>query len=168
MGCEMEIYRGKRLSVEKKVFRLPNGTEREKVVIHPGNAAVMLPIEGDACILLRQYRFVIDEYIYEAPAGTLNPGETPAECARRELIEEARVDAGTLIPRGFIWTTPGFTDEKLFLFEARDLVPSDAHPQDENEIIEIVRVPNKEVLEMIRDGRICDAKTICIAMRCLG
>ena len=164
----MEIYKGKRLSVEQKVFRLPNGAEREKVVIHPGNAAVMLPIDGDTCILLRQYRFVIDEYIYEAPAGTLNHGEDPVACARRELIEEARVDAKTLIPRGFIWTTPGFTDEKLFLFEARDLTPSEEFPRDEDEIIEVVRVPVREAKEMVRDGRICDAKTISIIARCLG
>jgi ADP-ribose pyrophosphatase len=163
----MEIYRGRRLTVEQRKFRLPNGTEREKVVIHPGSAAVMLPIVGDTCVLLRQYRFVIDEYIYEAPAGTLNPGETPVECARRELVEETGLAAQTLIPRGFIWTTPGFTDEKLFLFEARDLAPSGDHPQDEDEIIEVIRVEKDEALEMIRDGRICDAKTICILHRCL-
>jgi len=163
----MDIYRGGRLSVEEKLFRLPNGKERRKVVVHPGDAAIMLPIEGDSCVLIRQFRFVIDEYIYEAPAGMLNSGESPRDCARRELIEEARLDAKTLIPRGFIWTTPGFTDEKIYLFEARDLAPSDEYPLDEDEIIEVVRVPVPEVWEMIRDGRICDAKTIAIVARCL-
>ncbi len=164
----MEIYKGPRLSVERQTFHLPNGTDREKVVIHPGNATVILPIEGDTCVLIRQYRFVINEYIYEAPAGTLNTGESPLECAHRELIEETGLAAKTMIPRGYIWTTPGFTDEKLFLFEARDLSPSNDHPPDEDEIIEAVRVSKKEVREMIRDGRISDAKTISIVMRCLG
>ena len=164
----MDIYSGSRLRVEEKVFTLPNGKQRKKVVVYPGHAAIMLPIEGDTCVLIRQYRFVIGEYIYEAPAGMLNKGETAIECAHRELIEEARLDAKTLIPHGFIWTTPGFTDEKIYLFEARDFTPSDEYPMDEDEIIEVVRVPIPEVWEMIRDGRICDAKTIAIIARCLG
>jgi ADP-ribose pyrophosphatase len=163
-----EIYRGKRLRVVKELYRLPSGREKERIVIHPGDAAAMLPIEGDACILLRQFRFAIGKYLCEAPAGTVDPGETPLETAQRELIEETGLSGETFIPRGFIYTTPGFTTEKIHLFEVRGLIPSPGYTLDEDEEIEVIRVPASEVLAMVRDGRIRDAKTIALACRCLG
>ncbi|MDD1661761.1 MAG: NUDIX hydrolase [Methanomicrobiales archaeon] len=163
-----EIYRGKRLRVVKELYRLPSGREKERVVIHPGDAAAMLPIEGDSCILLRQFRFAIGEYLCEAPAGTMDPGETPVETAQRELIEETGFSGKEFISRGFIYTTPGFTTEKIHLFEVRGLSPSGKFGKDEDEEIEVVRVPVSEVLAMVRDGRIRDAKTIALAVRCLG
>jgi ADP-ribose pyrophosphatase len=162
------IYRGKRLRVVKEMYRLPSGREKERVVIHPGDAAAMLPVEGDACILLRQFRFAIGEYLCEAPAGTMDPGETPFETAKRELIEETGLSGETFIPRGFIYTTPGFTTERIHLFEVRGLTPSNEYAKDEDEEIEVVRVPVSEVHSMVRDGRICDAKTIALVCRCLG
>ena len=162
----MEIYRGRRLWVEKRTIRLPMGTEREKIIIHPGHAVAILPIEGDRVKLLRQYRYAVDQYIMEAPAGTMEPGEDPADCARRELIEETGFAAVKIVERGFIWTTPGFTDEKIFLFEGRGLSPSTEFGKDEDEIIEVVDVPLKDLDTMIRDGSICDAKTIALIHRC--
>ncbi len=163
----MEIYRGQRLWVEKRMIRLPTGTEREKIIIHPGHAVAILPIAGDSVKLLRQYRYAVDQYIMEAPAGTLEPAEEPEACASRELIEETGFAAVTILPRGFIWTTPGFTDEKIYLFEARDLSPSSEYGKDEDEIIEVVDVPLRDLDAMIRDGTICDAKTIALIHRCL-
>ena len=132
----MEIFRGKRLWIEKRTIHSPHGTERERVVVHPSNAVAVFPVEDDRCKLLRQYRVAIDQFIYEVPAGTMEPGETPAETARRELIEETGFAAGTIAPKGFIYTTPGYTDEKIFLFEARNLSPSEEYSKDEDEIIE--------------------------------
>ena len=163
-----EIYRGKRLRVVKELYRLPSGREKERVVVHPGDAAAMLPIEGDTCILLRQFRFAIGEYLCEAPAGTMDPGETPLETAQRELIEETGLSGSDFIPRGFIYTTPGFTTEKIHLFEVRGLTPSHEYAKDEDEDIEVVRILSSEVRAMVRDGRIRDAKTIALACRCLG
>jgi ADP-ribose diphosphatase len=163
-----DLYRGKRLRVTKELYRLPSGKERERIVVHPGNAVAMLPIEGDSCVLLRQFRFAIGEELCEAPAGTMDPGETPMQTARRELIEETGLAGETFIPRGFIWTTPGFTTEKIHLFEVRGLSPSSEYGKDEDEEIEVVRVPIREVREMARDGRIRDAKTIALVYRCLG
>lgn len=163
-----EIYRGKRLRVVKELYRLPSGREKERIVIHPGDAVAMLPIEGDSCILLRQFRFAIGEYLCEAPAGTLDPGETPLETAKRELIEETGLSGERFIPRGFIYTTPGFTTEKIHLFEVRGLAPSREYVKDEDEEIDVVRIPSSEVLAMARDGRIRDAKTIALVSRCLG
>jgi ADP-ribose pyrophosphatase len=164
----MEIYRGKRLIIEKAMFSLPNGHEREAVVVRPGDAVVILPMDGDFCYLIRQWRFVIDQYILEAPAGTMEPGEDPIETARRELIEEAGLAAGELVSRGFIYSTPGFTDERIYIFEARDLSPSHEHAPDEDEIIEPVRIPIPEVMRMVKGGDIIDAKTIAAIVRCLG
>jgi ADP-ribose pyrophosphatase len=163
----MEIYRGRRLWIEKRTIRLPSGTEREKIIVHPGHAVAILPIEGDNVKLLRQYRYAVDQYILEAPAGTMEPGEEKEKCARRELIEETGFAATKIMDRGFIWTTPGFTDEKIFLFEARGLSPSAEFGKDEDEIIEVVDVPLKDLDPMIRDGTICDAKTIALVHRCL-
>ena len=87
---------------------------------------------------------------------------------RRELIEETGFEAGTLIGRGFIYTTPGFTDEKIHLFEAGDLTPSDRYSRDEDEYIELIRVSGPDLVKMCRDGRITDAKTISAVFRCLG
>jgi ADP-ribose diphosphatase len=163
-----DIYRGKRLRVVRELYRLPSGKEKERVVIHPGDAVAMLPIDGETCILLRQFRFAIGEEICEAPAGTMDPGETPLRTAQRELIEETGLAGETFLPKGFIYTTPGFTTEKIHLFEVRGLSPSDEYEKDEDEEIEVVRVPVSGVLAMARDGRIRDAKTIALVYRCLG
>jgi ADP-ribose pyrophosphatase len=162
----MEIFRGRRLWIENTLVKLPNGLEQEKVIVHPKNAVAILPVTQTGYKLLRQYRYAVGEYIYEAPAGTMEDGEKPAETAHRELIEEAGVAAKTMIPRGFIYTTPGFTDEKIFLFEARDLTPSDEFQRDADEVIEVMDVTKEHMDAMIRDGSVCDAKTICLIHQC--
>jgi ADP-ribose pyrophosphatase len=164
----MELYRGKRLSIEQKTVSLPGGKEVERVMVHPGDAVAVLPVRADSCCyLIRQYRFAINDYICEAPAGTLNPGERPLDTARRELIEETGLQADTFISRGFIFTTPGFTDERVFLFEAFGLSPSCEFRKDEDEVIEVVKVPLADLPGMVLDGRISDAKTIALIFRCL-
>jgi ADP-ribose pyrophosphatase len=165
----MEVFRTRRLSVETREITYPDGRSAEGVLVHPGDAVAILPQCGNSTwLLIRQYRFAIDSYIFEAPAGTMEPGESPEETAGRELIEETGFEAGTFINRGFIYTTPGFTDEKIYLFEARDLTPSDRFSRDEDEYIELARVSGPDLLAMCRDGRIADAKTISIIFRCLG
>ena len=163
----MELFRGKRLWIESKTIRLPTGIVREKVIVHPSGAVAILPLQGDRCKLLRQYRYAIDQYIIEAPAGTMEPGEEPLATAGRELIEETGFAAASIIPKGFIYTTPGFTDEKIYLFEARGLSPSQEYTKDEDEVIEVIDVAVKDLPGMIRDGLIVDGKTICLIQRCL-
>jgi ADP-ribose pyrophosphatase len=153
----------KKITLETVTVTLPSGAVKERRVVRPGHAVAMLPIEGDFCYLERQYRFAVGEWIYEVPAGTIDPGETPEETAYRELIEETGMAAETLIPRGKIYPAPGYTDEVIYLFEAHDLSSSDAYRMDEDEQIEVVKVPLSEMDEMIRDGRIIDAKSICLA-----
>jgi len=164
----MELYHGKRLTIERRNVLLPGGKEVERVLVHPGDAVAVLPIRADACCyLIRQYRFAIDDYIYEAPAGTMVSGERPGETARRELIEETGLQAETFIDRGFIYTTPGFTDERIFLFEALGLSPSCEFAKDDDEVIEVIKVRLADLSEMVLDGRISDAKTIALIFRCL-
>jgi len=162
----MEIFRGRRLWIENKRLVLPNGVEREAVIVHPKGAVAILPVTETGYLLLRQYRYAINQYIYEAPAGTMEDGEEPAETARRELIEEAGMAAKTFIPKGFIYTTPGFTDEKIWLFEARGLTPSHEYEKDADEVIEVKPVTREETDAMVENGTICDAKTICLLHRC--
>lgn len=164
----MELYRNRRLSIELREYTLPDGRSRNGVIAHPGDAVVILPRCGDSCwYLIRQYRFALGRYILEAPAGKLEEGESPADTARRELIEETGFDAGTIIDRGFIYSTPGFSDEKLYLFEARDLSCSGEFQKDEDEVIELVTVRGSELEQMCLDGRVSDAKTISVVFRCL-
>jgi len=162
----MEIFRGRRLWIENKRLVLPNGVERDAVIVHPKGAVAILPVTETGYLLLRQYRYAIGQYIYEAPAGTMEDGEEPAETARRELIEEAGMAAKTFIPKGFIYTTPGFTDEKIWLFEARGLTPSHEYEKDADEVIEVKPVTREETDAMVENGTICDAKTICLLHRC--
>lgn len=163
----MEIFRGRRLWIEQRDVNLPNGLLRQKLIVHPSNAVAVLPIEGDRCKLIRQYRYAIDDYILEAPAGALEAGEDPLSAAGRELIEETGFAARSIEPRGHIITTPGYTDEKIFLFEARGLSPSQEFEKDEDEVIEVVDFSTRNLPSMIRDGTITDAKTICLICRCL-
>jgi ADP-ribose pyrophosphatase len=164
----MEIFRGRRLWIEQRNVVLPNGLERQKVIVHPSNAVAILPIEGTQCKLIRQYRYAIDDYIFEAPAGALESGEDPLQAAGRELIEETGFTAQIIKPRGFIITTPGYTDEKIYLFEANGLTPSQEFVKDDDEVIEVVDIPVRDLTWMIREGTLVDAKTICLIHRCLG
>ncbi len=164
----MEIFRGRRLWIEQREVTLPNGLTRQKVIVHPSNAVAILPIDGDRCRLIRQYRYAIDDYILEAPAGALENDEEPLAAAGRELIEETGFAARSIEPRGFIITTPGYTDEKIFLYEARGLTPSHEYTKDEDEVIEVVDIALHDLPGMIREGTITDAKTICLICRCLG
>jgi ADP-ribose pyrophosphatase len=163
----MEIFRGRRLWIEKRAIRFPNNIEKERVIVHPSNAVAILPLNDEKCKLLKQYRYAIDQYIYEAPAGTMEPGEDPLKTAHRELIEETGFSAGTIIQKGFIYTTPGYTDEKIYLFEARDLLPSREYEKDDDEIIDVVDIATKDLAAMIHEGTIVDAKTICLIYHCL-
>ena len=164
----MEIFRGRRLWIERRRVLLPNGLERDKVIVHPSNAVAVLPVEGDRCKLIRQYRYAIDDYILEAPAGALEKDEDPLAAAARELIEETGFTARTIESRGYIITTPGYTDERIYLYEAHGLMPSEEYGKDEDEVIEVLDLAVRDLPGMIRDGTITDAKTICLICRCLG
>lgn len=153
-------YEGRLLKVDRDTVVLPGGRETVlETIRHPG-ASAALPFHDDGTVLLiRQYRHAMGGHILEVPAGKLDDGEAPDVCAIREVEEEAGVRAGRLVELGSIFTTPGFTDEIIWLYEAHDLtVTATAHEGDE--VIEVLRVPFDEAVAMARDGRIRDTKSV--------
>ena len=148
-----------RVRVQTERVTLPNGHSVElDIVHHPGAAAVVPFVSASEVLLIRQYRHATGGTILEVPAGKLDPGESPVSCAARELEEEAGCRAGRLVDLGWIWTTPGFTDERIFLFAAFDL-ESVPHRHDADEVIEPVRMPLEAALRLVFGGEINDAKS---------
>lgn len=144
---------------------LPDGHEMTLAILkHPGAAAVLPFVSDSEIVLLRQYRHAALETLWEVPAGKLDPGETPLDCAARELTEETGYRAGRIEPLGSILTTPGFTDEVIHLFAARDLSKG-ASNTDEDEVLETVVLDFEEALQLVDQGQIRDGKTICTLLK---
>jgi ADP-ribose pyrophosphatase len=159
------IYSGRTVHLDLERVVLPNGVTVElEIVHHPGASCVVPFVTPDDIILLRQFRHAAGGFIHECPAGKLSKGEPPAECAERELAEETGYRLGRLEPLGFIHVTPGFCDEVIHLFAAHDLVPGPAHAE-ADELLTTHRVPFRDALAMVADGRITDAKTIAALSR---
>lgn len=157
-------YTGRIISLDVDTVRFPNGSTGElEMIRHPGASAVVPfvsdPAGGDPQLLLiRQYRYAAEGYLYEIPAGRLEPGEDPAACARRELQEETGCRAERVEPLLTMYTTPGFTDEKIHLFMAVGLTMGETgHEADEFMTVETVTLAR--ALAMVESGAIQDAKT---------
>ena len=154
------VWPGSTVKLFLERVALPNGHVAElEIVHHPGAACVVPFVSDDDVLLLRQYRWAISGWLWEAPAGKLDPGEAPEACAGRELEEETGHVAGRLEPLGAIVPTPGFCDERIHLFIARDLILG-RQATEVDEILRVERVPFTEALDMVRDGRIYDGKTV--------
>lgn len=159
------VYDGRVISVDLDSVRFPNGsTGVLEMVRHPGASAVV-PFLSDPqgedphILLVKQYRYAAEGYLYEIPAGKLSPGEDPKHCAERELKEETGCDAGRIDFLTTIYTTPGFTDERIHLFMATELVSGDtAHEADEFMTVETVTLTR--ALQLIKEGQISDGKSI--------
>jgi ADP-ribose pyrophosphatase len=160
------VHQGRVVNLSVEQVRLPNGnTVTLEVIRHPGAAAVV-PVDGDGnVVLVRQYRHATGSWLLEVPAGTLDhPGEPPEECARREVEEETGHRVGRLVPLGWIWTTPGFTSEKIWLYLALDLTP--ASPDLEaDEVLTVETLPLDEAVRRAVSGEIVDAKSVCALLR---
>ncbi|MCY4397883.1 MAG: NUDIX hydrolase [Gemmatimonadetes bacterium] len=159
------IHDGRVVHLGVDTVRFPDGSVGKLELIRHRGAAAVLPVlggEGDSdpdIILVRQYRYAAGGFIYEVPAGIIEPGESWEECARRELEEEAGVRAGRLTRLTTIHTTPGFTNEKIHLYAAFDLERGVTRP-DDDEFIRIERLPLSRALEMARTGEITDGKSL--------
>lgn len=163
------VYHGRIFDVHLDRVRFPDGSQGELEMVRPAAAAAVVPLHGPgdgardgepAVRLIRQYRYAAEGFIWEVPAGKLDPGEDPEACAHRELEEEAGVRAGSLRRMTTIYTTPGFTDETIHLFLATDLEAGrTAH--ESSEFIECRTIPLREAVEMVRRGEIVDGKSIC-------
>lgn len=157
-------YTGRVISLDVDRVRFPDGSEGElEMVRHPGASAVVPflddPMDEDPRLLLiRQYRYAAEGYIYEIPAGRLEPGEAPELCAARELREETGYSAERLERLFTMYTTPGFTDERIHLFLATGLTMGEA-AREADEFLELVPMPLSRALAMLERGEIQDSKT---------
>jgi ADP-ribose pyrophosphatase len=154
------IHQGRVFKLFRDNVTLENGfTVDLDIVRHPGASAIVPLTDQHDIILIRQYRYAAGDFIWEIPAGTLEPEESPLFCARRELIEETGFSASAWEKLGEIIPVPGYSDERIHLFLAEDLVPSRQH-LDRDEILEVHTVSFNDALSMIRSGKIVDGKTI--------
>lgn len=154
-----EVYAGRIVSLRVETVREGEKTYRREVVRHSGGACAVACFDDRTVVLVRQYRHPARSSVLELPAGKLEAGESPEVCARRELEEEVGVIAGRFEPLSNFYTTPGFCSERLWVFLATELRET-AHRHEEDELIEIVRLPLARALSMITNGEIEDAKTI--------
>jgi len=160
-----QIYKGRIVDLRLEDVALPGGRSvKLEVVHHPGAAAIVAVDDRNEVVVIRQLRHAAGGFIWEVPAGTLAPGEGPAACARRELREEAGLLAGQWTALGSILTTPGFCDERIHLFLARGLSES-AQQLDDDEVLDVGRIPMRRALEMVQDCAIEDAKSIAALHR---
>jgi ADP-ribose pyrophosphatase len=155
------VYEGRILDLEVDRVRLASGSEAQREVIRHKGAVVILPLHDDGRVeLVRQYRYPLDAAILELPAGKLDPGEEPIDCAGRELAEETGWKAAEIHELGSFFTTPGFSDEVIHAFVGTPLEPAPDVSQDPDEAIDNVTMTVEEALAACRDGAIQDSKTL--------
>jgi ADP-ribose pyrophosphatase len=165
-----EIHRGRVITVMEEKVRFPDGSTGILDVVHHPGASAVVPFlsdpngENPTILLIRQFRHAAGKWLMEVPAGRLDVGESPEACARRELREETGCTAKEIVPLISIFTTPGFSDERIHVFMATGLSAGDAR-READEFIEPVTVTLSSALEQIQNGAIEDAKTV-IAILC--
>jgi len=165
------IHAGRIVQLDIDTVRFPDGSSGDMEMFrHPGAAAVVpvLSPRGEAdpeILLIRQYRYAADGYIWEVPAGRLDAGEEPLTCARRELLEEVGATAERFDKLTTIHTTPGFCDERIHLFAATGLTVAEQNARREaDEFMEVVPTRLSRALGLIKDGELSDGKTICAVL----
>lgn len=167
------VYTGRVLNLDIDTVRFPDESTGElEIVRHPGASAV-LPFLSDPTgddpqiLLIKQYRYAAEEFLYEVPAGRLDPGEAPEDCARRELLEETGCTAKRVELLYSFYTTPGFIDERIHAFIATDLTLGEAG-READEFMTVETMTLSRALELIRSGEIKDGKTALIILYAAG
>ncbi len=163
-----KVYQGRVFTMVRENVTLDNGVTVDiDTIQHPGASAIVPMTAAGRVVLIRQYRHAVGGYIWEIPAGTLDPGEDPAVCAARELAEETGYAAASWRRLGEITPVPGYSDERIHLFLATELTPAAQH-LDADEVLDVHEISFGAALEMIDAGDIQDAKTICALLRVRG
>lgn len=153
-------FNGRIINLRTDRVRLPNGAEAgREVVEHPGGVCVAPLTEHNELLFVRQYRYPYEEVVLELPAGKRDKkDEEPLECGKRELKEETGAVAAEYISLGKVYPSPGFCDEVIYLYLAKGLDFGEAQP-DEDEFVEVERIPLDRAVEMVMSGEIVDSKT---------
>ena len=164
-----EIFAGRTVHLKIDTVRMPNGVEVDLERVYHVGAAAIVPVTAEGEVLLvRQARWATGGWLVEIPAGKLDRtaegAEAPELCAARELEEETGHTAGRLEPLGWIWATPGFADEKVWLYLATDLAET-RQTLEADEVLHLERLPLGEAVEKALSGEICDAKSVCGILR---
>ncbi len=154
------IFEGRVIKTRLDKIELPDGKLASREIIeHPGGVGVVAITDKDEIILVKQFRKPIEKAIYEIPAGKLDPGEHHRDCGLRELKEETGMQAEKFEYLGFIYSSPGFTNEKIHLYSAEDLVQGETE-FDEDEYLDIIKIPLDKAYQMVLDGELNDAKSV--------
>jgi ADP-ribose pyrophosphatase len=156
------VYDGKVFDVDRDRVRMPNGREVTVDVVRHAKSVVLVPVpEPGHVVLIRQYRYAVNAFLWELPAGSVDEGESPEQAARRECHEEINKVPNTIVRLGAMFPTPGYCDEEMVFFRLSDLEePSEAAAVDEDEDIEARVFDLREARNMIRRGEIVDMKTV--------
>lgn len=155
-----EIYHGRILDVLRDTVRLENGAEATREVIrHPGGACVVPLTDDGQVLMVRQFRYPHRRETLEVPAGKLEYGENPLECAIRELKEEVGGESEHLEPLGSLFPTPAYDEEVIYMYLARHIGSRQAQSLDADEFLDVIQLPLEEAVQMVMDDRIHDAKT---------
>lgn len=158
------IYKGKMVNWCVDDVELPNGGKATREYMdHPGAVGVVPVLEDGSIVLVRQYRYPVEQVTLELPAGKLDKGENPLACVERELAEETGYTARTITPLLDYWPTPAFANELLRMYVAEGLTPGELHP-DDDEFIEKVEMPLDAALALCKSGEIKDSKTLVALM----
>ncbi len=160
-----QVYDGRIVKVFKDNVELSDGQKAyREVVKHSGGVVILAYKDSETILFVRQFRYPMKEVMLELPAGKLEYGEDPFVAAKRELEEETGYQAKKWADLGYVYTSPGYSDEKLYLYKAEDLIYTKQN-LDEGEILEPLEMSYDEVLKKINDNEIVDAKTLCAILR---
>ena len=154
------IYHGRILDITRDTVLLENGAEATREVVHhPGGACVVPLTEDGQILMVRQFRYPHRQVTLEVPAGKLEYGENPLDCAFRELKEEVGGETDRLESLGALFPTPAYDEEVIYMYLARHLKSRQEQSLDEDEFLDVIRMPLEEAVQMVMDDRIRDAKT---------
>lgn len=149
-----------------EAVKLPNGrTISISYINHPGAVIVAPFLDKDTVVMMRQFRPALKKYIYELPAGTLDPNETLATCAHRELLEETGLTSKKLTKLGSIYPVPGYSTEIIYMYKAEQLTQGEAQPEI-YEVIKTIPMTKQQVQKLFKSGKLMDAKSICTLTHC--
>ncbi|MCC3865314.1 NUDIX hydrolase [Terrisporobacter petrolearius] len=154
------IYTGKTIKLRVDTVEVPNkGYQKREIIEHKGAVAIVAMTDDNKIVLVKQYRKAVEKELYELPAGKIEIGEDPLDCAIRELKEETgySVDSLKLIHK--YYATPGFSNQLVFIYLAKNLIPGESHLE-EDEFLEVHELDKEEVYNMVISNEICDSKTV--------